>query len=68
MYCVTREFFNNNGDFLARDVIMCPGYDAEALREYLAGLKVPKFCGYAPAYVYALPESGSPIVYEYGGK
>lgn len=67
MYIVTLQYFGSNGLLLGEGSTLSPGKDPVALREFVKTYDTRQFCGFTPAYIYALPETGEPVLVKLGG-
>ena len=68
MYIVSLHYFDSSGHCLGDGSMLAPGTDPHALREYIKAQDSRTFCGFSPAYIYALPESGEPVLVKLGGQ
>lgn len=67
MYIVRLQYFDNSGRFLGGGQMLSPGKSSNALREYVKAQDTKEFCGFKPAFIYARPETGEPILVHLGG-
>lgn len=67
MYIVRLQYFDVSGQFLGVGDLLSPGKDPSALKEYIKTQDTRKFCGFRPAYIYAKPETGEPVLVNLGG-
>lgn len=67
MYIVSLKYFDSSGHFLGDGEMLSPGKSQRALMEYVKEQDSREFCGFRPAYIYACPETGSPVLIKVGG-
>ena len=67
MYIVRLQYFDNGGHYLGCGEMLSPGKESNALREFVKEQDTREFCGFKPAYIYAAPETGEPVLVNLGG-
>ena len=67
MYVVRLQYFDNGGHFLGDGQMLSPGKSPNALREFVKAQDTRELCGFRPAFIYARPETGDPVLVNLGG-